>query len=297
MAIGFFRVTVHSRLRGQSAAAFLAYRAGIALDNARTGSRHDYRRRASREEIAATGITGEGGPSVEATRARLQHFADAAEAGEKRRDACILRDFQISLPHELDDVQRRVLADRFARHLSAKFRTYCAWAVHRPDRQGDVRNHHAHVCMLVRNVDGKKLRSLDDRTTGAREIRALREQWQDMANAALVEVGFEPGVNTGKAGADETAPTLGPVAVAIERRRRAAIDGAEPEGQSVERLLGDGRAFTKRGRALQKQSLDRAFAEIGRSMDDPPQAKPPAPGGRAASRGREDRDGAPPPAP
>ena len=47
-------------------------------------------------------------------------------------------------------------------------------AVHAPNKQGDDRNHHAHVMLTTRRVErdglGKKVRALDDRTTGPQEV-------------------------------------------------------------------------------------------------------------------------------
>ena len=62
-------------------------------------------------------------------------------------------------------------------------------AIHAPHRDGDARNHHAHVLTSTRvlGADGfaEKTRVLDAAKTGGPEITAMREHWAGLQNDAL----------------------------------------------------------------------------------------------------------------
>ena len=269
MAIGRLSIHVHTRSKGHSAAAALAYRAGLALTDSRTGVRHDFRRRGRREEIAAAGITA-GRVTRPLDERTAQALADHIETGERRRNACILRDYVLALPYELDDARREAVVQRFARELSGRHRTVAAWAIHRPDRRGDSRNHHAHVSTATRDVDGRKIRALDDRRTGPDEVRAIRALWGRIVNDTLHDAGIEARVSLARREDGSPVPTLGPAATAIERRRREAEDGEAPTGLSVDAMLADGRAWTGRARQRQRRAgLEGPTLRAGNVNDKP----------------------------
>ena len=66
-------------------------------------------------------------------------------------------------------------------------------AIHAPRREGDDRNHHAHVLTTTRvmGADGlsKKTRVLDVAQTGGPEIEAMRGVWAGLQNDALERAG------------------------------------------------------------------------------------------------------------
>lgn len=122
---------------------------------------------------------------------------NAAEAAEKRKDGRTAREWIIALPAELDATQRADLARAFARELVRRYGVAADLAIHAPARDGDDRNHHAHILCTTRVVrDGalgdKAAIELSDakrKTLGlgaaADEISALREQWAKLVNDAL----------------------------------------------------------------------------------------------------------------
>ena len=65
-------------------------------------------------------------------------------------------------------------------------------AIHAPSRNGDDRNHHAHILFRNREIlpDAleKKTRVLDDRKTGPQEVIKLRELAADIINKSLAAV-------------------------------------------------------------------------------------------------------------
>ena len=163
-------VKAHSRSNGASATAAAAYRSGESITDERTGQRHDYTRRAG---VVSTGIIGWHGSR--------ESLWNAAEQAEKRINSTVAREYEIALPADTTDDDRKSMVERFAGWLSDRYGIAVDWAIHRPHRTGDARNHHAHILTTTRRIDGgqlaEKTRILDDRKTGSAEVEAIRAQW------------------------------------------------------------------------------------------------------------------------
>ena len=278
MAIGHVAVRPHSRAQGHSAAAAVAYRCGLALTCERTGERHDFTRRAQREDVAAYGLAGGHFESPAA-------FAAAVESAEQRRNSRICRDVQIALPIELDDPSRIELAEAFAAELAERYATAACWAVHRPDRRSDRRNHHAHILLPTRALAGdgctfgKKLRVLDDQRRGPEEITEIRRLWESRANEALIAAGQDARVHTGRTTHPE--PSLGAKHIAIERqawqqRHTDFPNGLEQAGglSAAQLVIDDGVCATRRGRALANHVTLRAFIAYSIGARELPRSRP-----------------------
>ena len=174
MALAHLAVRPHSRAKGQSAAAAIAYRAGARLRNSRTGEIHDFRSRRSgavRDTIHATPP----GVSPAWNLDDLQSWADAIEGAERRKNSTILRDVEVSLPHELNEPARLSLAQEWATWLSTRYHTPVLVSLHAAPSHGDRRNEHMHCVLPTRDLKpdgffGAKLRELDDWKTGRQEI-------------------------------------------------------------------------------------------------------------------------------
>nr|WP_275586763.1 MobQ family relaxase [Dyella kyungheensis] len=184
-----------SRSAGRSSVAAAAYRAGVVLIDRRTGVIHDYTRRSG---VVASELIAPGGVILD--RAELWNAAEQAEA---RKDARTAREWVLALPAELDDEERAVLVREFGRELATRYGVAVDVAIHEPDREGDKRNHHAHVLTTTRVVAGgvlgeKASIELSDTkrrqlglSPAADEVKALRECWAEMANRALGNAGQE----------------------------------------------------------------------------------------------------------
>lgn len=231
MAIYHAHTQPIARRAGRSAVAAAAYRTGCELTDERTGQVHDYTRK--RNVVSAEVITPDGS-LVE--RAALWN---AAEAAEKRQDARTAREWVIALPAELEASERAELARAFGAELARRYGVAVDVAIHRPDRAGDTRNHHAHLLTTTRQVqrDASGALVLGDKTTlelsdtarrgrglgaAADEVTALRQLWEQMANRALERAGRAERIDARSLkaqGLDREATThLGPVAIAMERR-------------------------------------------------------------------------------
>ena len=182
-AIFHVDVSTVSRSQGRSAVAAAAYRAAEFLLDARTGLEHDFRRKQGVVEsyIAA--------PDDCEWIEHRQALWDAAEAAENRKNSTVAREWLIALPNALDKTQRADLARAFATVLVTRYGVAVDVAIHKPNRKGDQRNHHAHLLSTTRKAEadgfGAKTRILDAAKTGSVEISEMREWWAGMVNDAL----------------------------------------------------------------------------------------------------------------
>lgn len=210
-----------SRGAGRSAPGAAAYRHGARLTDERTGETFDYTRRSG---VEAQGLDG---------AADLAALWRAAEAAEKRKDACVAREVRFSLPCELDTEQRAAVCRDVAAALRERYGVACSWAAHLPGAESDQRNTHCHLLMTTRAVDaagvfGAKTRQLDTPATRGAEVQAIREIVERAGNDALARAGharsldrrsFKARKEAGELPA-EALPTrhLGPSATGMERR-------------------------------------------------------------------------------
>lgn len=226
MAIYHLSVKTVSRSHGRSATAAAAYRAGVCITDEKTGEIHDYRRRFGvlhSELILPDGVM-----------LSREELWNEAERTEKRKNSCVAREYEISLPAELSEEQRRDLATRFARVIVRRYGVAADLCIHAPSTTGDERNYHAHILTTTRTVTssgfGKKTRQLDDKKT--KEIEYIREQWAYILNGRLMAHGIETVSHLShKRRGIQRLPTihLGPRVTAMARRGIQTERGQENE--------------------------------------------------------------------
>mgnify|MGYP003375023113 CR=1 FL=1 len=221
MAIFHLSVKPISRSAGRSATGAAAYRAGEKIVDERTGEIHDYRRKSGVE--SADIILPDGAPAWATDRAKLWN---AAELAEKRKDACVAREFEVALPTELSTEQRRALALEFAKDMANREGCAVDVAIHAPGKGGDNRNHHAHILRTTRKVEQEGIGAkLDTEQAGRKrkdDLEQVREHWSKLCNSALERAGHKERIDHRSLEAQgiERMPTvhLGPAATAIQRR-------------------------------------------------------------------------------
>ena len=148
MAIYHCNMSTVSRSSGRSAVAAAAYRTAEKLLNERDGELHDFTRRSG---VAGSEIVLPEGADADWALDRSALW-NAAEKAEKRKDSRVAREFEVSLPHELDADQRVALARAFAQHLADWYGAAVDMAIHEPHGKTDGRNHHAHLLMTTRQL-------------------------------------------------------------------------------------------------------------------------------------------------
>ena len=182
------QVKTISRADGRSSIAAAAYRSAELIYCDREGRSHDYTRKRGVEHLQI--VSPESAPEWVQDRASLWNHAEAAE---KRKNAVTAREWEIAIPAELEAEDRKDLALTFANDLVARFGVVADVAIHAPHRDGDQRNHHAHILTTTRRVEADgftvKTRELDNRKLGSQNIIDMREHWANLQNQALERAG------------------------------------------------------------------------------------------------------------
>ena len=263
MAIFHLSVKTVSRSAGRSATAAAAYRAGCKITDEHTGEIHDYTRKGGVESAAV--ILPDGAPEWARDRAQLWN---AAEQAETRKNSTVAREFEIALPAELSPAERERLAHDFTRELVARHGMAADVAIHAPGKEGDNRNHHAHILLTTRRLGpdgmGDKTRELDSAKTGAAIVKEWRERFATLQNERLREAGHSVQVDHrshAERGAQaEPTQHLGPTATAIERR----TGQRSRKGQQYDRTAAEQREKARQAGQLQRQGveLDRSIADL-----------------------------------
>ncbi|MBT9470862.1 MAG: MobA/MobL family protein [Phenylobacterium sp.] len=228
MASFLCQVQTIQRAAGRSAVAAAAYRSGAALVDERLAMEFDF---ANKDGIEHAEIMApEAAPAALKDREGLWN---AAEAAETRRDGVPARELLVALPHELDFEQRRELVRAFVQeHLVAKG-MIADIAMHRPGKEGDQRNFHAHILVTTRCV-GPKGFGLKDRSWRTPEqVREWRAGWAKTQNEHLrrhlgPNAPQVSHLSLAERGVDR-APTvhMGPAATALERKNIASERGEQ----------------------------------------------------------------------
>jgi ATP-dependent exoDNAse (exonuclease V) alpha subunit len=196
VAIFYLQISSVSRGAGRRASAAAAYRAGERLRDERSGALHNYSRR---RDVLHTEIflpQQFGGAPLLWARSR-ERLWNTAEHAEKRHNARVAREFQVTLPAELAPLERIALARSFAREVCERYRVAVDLAVHAPRPEGDPRNFHAHLLATTREVTPAGLGAKAGLDMSARERRQrdlpdhrqefinVRERWAILTNEAL----------------------------------------------------------------------------------------------------------------
>ena len=238
MAIYHLSTKPVSRSSGRTATASIAYRAGIAIKDERTGKEHDYTKRSG---VVSTRLHTPNGLNIE--RNELWNLAETTETRKNSRTA---REIVVNLPYELSGRERIMLVNEFAKDLATQYGVAVDVAVHTPDAQGDNRNHHAHIMLTTRKLE--RLESgrvaltsksqlemsntqLKERNlpTASDELKLIRKQWADLTNKHLKEANVDARIDhrSHKDRGLEQLPTqkLGWEASAMERKGIATDKG------------------------------------------------------------------------
>ena len=188
MASYHLSVKTIKRSAGRSATAAAAYRVGERIECQREGRVHDYTRKQGIEETFI--LTPKDAPDWATDRSRLWN---EVEASETRRNSVTAREWELALPSEISAEDRSQITRDFAQELVSRYGVAVDVAIHAPHREGDQRNHHAHVLTSTRKLEAEgftaKTRVLDSAKTGGVEIEQMRGLWAELQNRALERAG------------------------------------------------------------------------------------------------------------
>ena len=180
MAIYHLRATMISRSAGRSATAAAAYRSASHIEDHRTGLSFDYRARGGVDHVEI--LAPAQAPEWAQDRAALWN---AVEAAETRKNSQVAREIRVALPAELDHGQRALLVRDFCQRQFVDRGMVADIALHAPGREGDDRNHHAHILLTTREVSAEGFTTKNRDWNAVEVLEGWREAWAQDANLAL----------------------------------------------------------------------------------------------------------------
>ena len=190
MAIYHLRATMISRSQGRSATAASAYRVAERIEDRRTGLTFDY---AARGGVDHTEILApDHAPDWVRDRSELWN---RVEESETRKNSQVAREVRVALPDELTHAQRVALVRDYAQAQFVDRGMVADIALHAPGREGDERNHHAHILLTTREIGPEDFTTKNRDWNKVEVLESWREAWARDSNAALERAGIEDRVD------------------------------------------------------------------------------------------------------
>lgn len=184
MAIFHMSAQTISRSKGHSSVAAAAYRHGEKMTDEHTGEIHDY----SKKKGVSDGVVliPDG---ADKRFLKPEHLWNTIEKSEKRKDAQLAREFNIALPTEMTNEQKKALAIDFCNENFVKNGMIADIAFHKLDSD----NPHFHVMLTTRKLTpdgagfGQKVREWNSKE----QLEGWRKSWADTANEHMQRAGID----------------------------------------------------------------------------------------------------------
>lgn len=181
------------KVGGVSAVAAAAYRSGEVLRDDRLGQTYDY---SVKDHIAHTEIMLPEGAMPEWASNRVQLWNEVEKA-EKRKDATVAREVEISLPRELSLAENIALVRDFMLEQFVSKGLVVDFAIHEPKASDGDRHIHAHCMITPRALTETGFAAKKDQTfwfvnkgdKSKEALNGLRAAWADRQNEALAHKG------------------------------------------------------------------------------------------------------------
>ena len=181
------------------------------------------------------------------------------EKMEKRRDAQLAREINVSLPHELTPEERLALIRGFVMEEFVARGMVADLTLHDPlPGDSDARHFHAHVLLTLREAHGNGLSRVKTREWNSDALLLRwRQQWEVHANRALELAGHAARIDHRSL---------------LDQRENALQRGDEKAARSLDRLpqiaIGPrGRGTASSGCAVRSQAAALPRNEVGRSRE------------------------------
>ena len=186
MAIYHLRASVISRSSGRSATAAAAYRSGTEIEDRRTGRSFDYaaKRGVEHTEILAP----DHAPDWVSDRSELWN---RVEESETRKNSQVAREVRVALPDELSHEERVELVRGFCQSAFVDRGMVADVAIHAPGKEGDERNHHAHIMVTTREIDAEGFTTKNRDWNSKDVLEEWRLSWAEVSNEALERSGLD----------------------------------------------------------------------------------------------------------
>ena len=178
------------RSQGRSATAASAYRVAERIEDRRTGLVFDY---AAKGGVDHTEILApDHAPDWVRDRSELWN---RVEESETRKNSQVAREVRVALPAELTHAARVELVRAFVREQFVDRGMVADIALHAPGRDGDERNHHAHILLTTREIGPEGFTIKNRNWNKVEVLEGWREAWARDSNAALERAGIEDRVD------------------------------------------------------------------------------------------------------
>lgn len=184
MAIFHMSAQTITRSKGHSSVAAAAYRHGEKLMDEHTGEIHDYSKKKGISESVI--LIPE---SADRNFLKPAYLWNTIEKSEKRKDAQLAREFNIALPVEMTDEQKKALAIDFCQEHFVKNGMIADIAFHKLDSD----NPYFHVMLTTRSLTpggsgfGQKVREWNSKE----QLEGWRKSWADTANEHMQKSGID----------------------------------------------------------------------------------------------------------
>lgn len=179
-----------SRSQGRSATAASAYRVAERIEDRRTGLVFDYAKRGGVDHTEI--LAPDHAPDWVSDRSELWNRVEEAET---RKNSQVAREVRVALPAELTHAQRVELVREFAQAQFVDRGMVADIALHAPGREGDDRNHHAHILLTTREIGPEGFTTKNRDWNKVELLEGWREAWARDSNAALERAGIEDRVD------------------------------------------------------------------------------------------------------
>ncbi len=184
MAIFHMSAQTITRSKGHSSVAAAAYRHGEKLTDEHTGEIHDYSKKKGISDSVILIPQG-----ADQRFLKPEYLWNTIEKSEKRKDAQLAREFNIALPVEMTDEQKKALAIDFCNENFVKNGMIADIAFHKLDSD----NPHFHVMLTTRKLTpdgagfGQKVREWNSKE----QLQEWRKGWADTANEHMQRAGID----------------------------------------------------------------------------------------------------------
>ncbi|MET4104550.1 hypothetical protein ABIE58_004003 [Roseovarius sp. MBR-78] len=179
-----------SRSQGRSATAAIAYRVAERIEDRRTGLTFDYAARGGVDHTET--LAPDHAPDWVYDRSELWNRVEEAET---RKNSQVAREVRVALPAELTHAQRVELVRDFAQEQFVDRGMIADIALHAPGRDGDDRNHHAHILLTTREIGPEGFTTKNRDWNKVEVLEGWREAWARGSNIALERAGIEDRVD------------------------------------------------------------------------------------------------------
>ena len=188
MAIFHMSFKILKRSEGKSSVYLSAYQNREKTIDNRTGATWDY---SKKNGLFDSFILSPAGTPAELVQDSGTLW-NAVEATEKRKDAQLSRYFDVALPVELDNEQKKQLILDYCKENFVSYGMIADIALH----DLDSKNPHAHVMLTMREITPEGFKNKVREWNDKENIEAWRNNWEVSANKALKNNGHKSRIDS-----------------------------------------------------------------------------------------------------